>query len=360
MSKIGPKSLVTHSGQNAVFMGGDAFLLKDEFTTDDAAPLTSPRTCEPGPGTITAVETDGTLAISSGKLQIGAQSTPAWGDLGIYGTSTIARQAGRMLICDVTVDTAGILNICYWGKNASVDYTQMTSRGLHVNAGVAYLLNAAGSGPQIATVSNGVTYQWALILRTAGMCILIKGGAFTEWELLYVVDDDTDTNLRPAYAAYDTAHSIDNFRVPTQLWEPTTIINQSLASGATVDTGEADTTGTWEVTDTSGTQQGWIRKADATNGWYWEQNATDFEIIELVSGTPTTRATSSHAHPGAAYTVHACCKDEEITCFTDEANRITYGSAASNKTATIQGNKQSTAAVTVEAFARVQSSFPAV
>ena len=37
--------------------GGVEFLLRDEFTTPDAAPITSPRTCEPGPGTLTFVDT---------------------------------------------------------------------------------------------------------------------------------------------------------------------------------------------------------------------------------------------------------------------------------------------------------------
>lgn len=49
-------------------------LLYDEFTTSDAAPITDPRTCEPGPGTLDAVDAS-VASIDTGELAItGAQS----------------------------------------------------------------------------------------------------------------------------------------------------------------------------------------------------------------------------------------------------------------------------------------------
>jgi len=44
------------------------YLLYDEFITPDAAPLTSPRTCEPGPGTLAITDTASVLSISGGQL----------------------------------------------------------------------------------------------------------------------------------------------------------------------------------------------------------------------------------------------------------------------------------------------------
>ena len=38
------------------------YLLRDEFTTDESAPATSPMAAEPGPGTSTLVQTDGSFA----------------------------------------------------------------------------------------------------------------------------------------------------------------------------------------------------------------------------------------------------------------------------------------------------------
>ena len=44
------------------------YLLHDEFTTAESAPLTSPRTCEPGPGLGAAVDTAPVLSIAGGAL----------------------------------------------------------------------------------------------------------------------------------------------------------------------------------------------------------------------------------------------------------------------------------------------------
>lgn len=44
------------------------FLLRDRFLTPDAAPLTSPRICEPGPGSFVIVDSGNRLSIQDGKL----------------------------------------------------------------------------------------------------------------------------------------------------------------------------------------------------------------------------------------------------------------------------------------------------
>lgn len=55
------------------------YLLNDQFTTDAAAPLASPRTCEPGPGTLTLVQNDGQFSISGGEVGVsGAGDTRLW------------------------------------------------------------------------------------------------------------------------------------------------------------------------------------------------------------------------------------------------------------------------------------------
>lgn len=46
---------------------GITYLLRDLFVSDDAAPITSPRTCEPGPGTLTT-NTPANASISGGEL----------------------------------------------------------------------------------------------------------------------------------------------------------------------------------------------------------------------------------------------------------------------------------------------------
>lgn len=70
------------------------YLLLDRFTTDRAAPLPSPRSCEPGPGTLTISDPASVLSISGEKFYV--NGTPAQ-DSGFYSPQ-FARQVGRLLL----------------------------------------------------------------------------------------------------------------------------------------------------------------------------------------------------------------------------------------------------------------------
>lgn len=82
--------------------GGITWLLRDEFTTDDAAPLTSPRTCEPGPGTLTVAETDGAvLSIASGEVNM-TGSGASYEHCQLYTPVAFPFAAGLMACFDFT------------------------------------------------------------------------------------------------------------------------------------------------------------------------------------------------------------------------------------------------------------------
>jgi hypothetical protein len=53
-------------------------LLHDEFTTEDPNPVASPRTCEPGPGTLVVVDSDAQLSIAGGRLRVDTDDTGDW------------------------------------------------------------------------------------------------------------------------------------------------------------------------------------------------------------------------------------------------------------------------------------------
>jgi hypothetical protein len=75
MSISSAKRLLLLSGETPL-----VYLLRDLFTTPDAAPITSPRTCEPGPGLMKITDTGDKFSISGGNL-VGAEGA-AWGDPG--------------------------------------------------------------------------------------------------------------------------------------------------------------------------------------------------------------------------------------------------------------------------------------
>jgi len=70
------------------------FDLRDLFTTAHAAPLVSPRTCEPGPGTLTLTDTGNKMTTSASSLVVtGAVS--AYTDPRITGATQL-RTPGRV------------------------------------------------------------------------------------------------------------------------------------------------------------------------------------------------------------------------------------------------------------------------
>lgn len=69
---------------------GLVYLLRDEFIVPDAAPLASPRTCEPGPGTLTVVDAAGKFSVAGGNLNVGTSGSgypsALYGDLASVGS----------------------------------------------------------------------------------------------------------------------------------------------------------------------------------------------------------------------------------------------------------------------------------
>ena len=78
-------------------------LLYDKFSTPDAAPITSPRTCEPGPGTLTFVQPSNQLSIANGKLVSAAVAEYA----GLASTGTLSVASGVASFAKITSWTSG-------------------------------------------------------------------------------------------------------------------------------------------------------------------------------------------------------------------------------------------------------------
>src|SRR3989338_7421083 len=78
------------------------FLLQDEFTTTASAPLTSPRTAEPGPGTLTITDTTNKLSILNSKAVFNLNT---FGDPALWSTTSFTRTAGRASISKVVLST---------------------------------------------------------------------------------------------------------------------------------------------------------------------------------------------------------------------------------------------------------------
>lgn len=373
------------------------YLLRDEFLTTEAAPLVSPRTAEPGPGTLTLVQTDGEFSIVGGKVNFPVPGDSAGRDQGFYHTEGIARVPGRMVLLKQTYDTldgwAGLslekqARIWEYVTGGDVEgYFGMTPAGV---------INGEG-GANIGSYAIDTEYDCAFVLRADGHFMFIKGGDYTEWTLLCTRTGETTT---PLYANW-TNHSsksgtLDSFRIPSSVWRPTPLASDSFNRTNSSDLGSTDGAGAEEIggdgkvwTKTQGTGGGYdldkleiksnkltstdatagenvfatvdvgasdiliegafvpngyieptIRFQDSDNLWSLSVNATvnKFQIFERLGGTSTERAVASVTiNAGTSYYILGVADDETITAYLDGTNRITYGSAAGLKTKTEHG-----------------------
>lgn len=188
--------------------GNIEYFVLDEFCTTDSSPIATPRTAEPGPGTGTVVQVDGTLAITSEELVFTAQGTPVWGDLGIYyGART--RLPGMML--------AGTLNLTTWeesgfGWNTAAAVPNLTTAEHSV---YGHATDGQVASQALANLRAGLSlstdYKYAIILRATGAWYYIYDG--NDWLLAVVEDAGATATLYPAISVLDGAGDVPTFRV---------------------------------------------------------------------------------------------------------------------------------------------------
>lgn len=277
-----------------------AYDMRDDFTTNDDAPITSPRTAEPGPGTGTAVDTGNNFSIASGQLTFSTRvgdndprlfygsvakpnlNSPSALVKGFVGKVTPGRL--RMGFGDVTTARPA---------EAAINVFS-TTLGVHPN----------GASLTLATVT-GVEHQVAGFLRRFGVYFLVKGGAYSEWTLVYVDNQDLATTLYPGISENVTgsatlANTLRVCNLPVTNFSSFALVDTRVAgkvSASQTFTHTADC-GIELTIDEMVTGVNIIelvfRKQDATNYWSIQINASgDCNLIETVAGSPTTRGTSS-------------------------------------------------------------------
>lgn len=299
-------------------LGGRAsitYLFRDEFTTDAAAPLATPRTAEPGPGTLTLVQTDGQFSISGGELVFPAQTTSAWGDQGFYGDA-LTSAAGRALFSEVTLTTVKAIYLCSLGGTANVSNAS-DGPGIYMNSGSVLSLRVITSPEIVAPVNLSVAtkYKLAVVLQSAGALYFVQGGAFTSWTLVFLHAVATAATLYPRIANYSAAGSVNRFAVrdlPAPFTTDHGIATLDVAGPAdqTEYTGDADgiidlTVTAPGVLDGSATTRcGFYYRADADLSPAWHcyvdgLGAFNVDSIDA-AGTRTNRITAASVIAGGA------------------------------------------------------------
>ena len=233
------------------------YLLRDEFHSPLAAGSVNGTDAEPGPGTRVVTDAENKISIAGGVLTCaGGKVIPAWGDPA-YWLDAVARIAGRALITEVTfTNIGGNVRIGYDDDQAAhPQWTFLFSHGIisTLNAGVPTAVGAFAAA----------TYKLVIVMRASGLFYFIKGGAFTEWTLLYTFATSATSPLYPANSCRDIAgaYTDDYFRIPQELWLPRPLLSDSFnrangALGITDQEGHAEANG--------GGGRAWINRVGTT------------------------------------------------------------------------------------------------
>jgi hypothetical protein len=317
------------------------YLLRDEFITDRPVGSVNGTPCEPGPGT-RDVEDNGTgVSISGGELVL-----IAVGQSGCTRIGQVPATPGRMLRFHMRpsapYNIGGFSNVADGAfENGMVDFFSSSNIILY-DAGIGNVNLAVGS------FAASTDYHVAVVLGAGGKFYgLLKGGAFSNWTLLYPgYGKDNWINPYVGIAPYDAAAS-SYIRVPSNLWLPTPIAYDTFTR-ANGSLGSTETTGpdgqscaarTWttqlgtvaisgnkaKATALSGgraiatiegskadvvaalaltrgtTGAGLIvRYVDNSNYWYWTHDGTNAKLIERLADTETTKITAAQTYSAGA------------------------------------------------------------
>lgn len=262
MVALSPATIITNLFLSGVIVPV-IYLLKDQFTTTLAAGSVNGTAAEPGPGTRTVVDTQSKLSIASGHIAIsGGKATPAYGDPLLYYASQ-ARAAGRALMADVTPYTAGD-DGAFVGWHLGSSFTSGASiKGvIYFQNGGTILSYNGSAAPTIGAWVTATAYAVAIIIKSTGYYILVKGGIYTNYTLLWMDTTITTDPVTPVCDVYSIQIDLDNFRIPDSLYLPPcaaydtfTRANGALGTSETAGpdgqavTGRAwtDQIGTWEI-----------------------------------------------------------------------------------------------------------------
>jgi hypothetical protein len=211
-----------------ILFGGaqERYLLRDDFSDTLAAGSVN-GTVAPGLGTVaqrtrTVVDIENKLSQANGlSVYAGGKAAPAWGDPGRWYGS-FPRVPGLMILFKI-VPISGLM-----GTGYSVAQSGVVS-GIEFRWTGGSL--TIGNAPVLFSYTGGVIYTVAIILRSTGYMVFLKGGVFASWMLLFV-ENKTNTGQYPAFPNYNSTNTLDYVYIPVSHWLPTPLASDGMVSAA--------------------------------------------------------------------------------------------------------------------------------
>ena len=311
--------------------------LEDRFTTADPAPVASPRTCEPGPGTLTISDPTSKLSITGGALtasgNVGSANPLAY-------SPTIVRSAGAGYWWRVKLNSGTSLVLLVGMRNTT--FAPTTYSFILPD----YTLYDNAINPQPGdSFAVGTVYDLVLILRATGAYYFAKGGAYATWTLIWVSGTGTTTPLYPLISAGSASGSWEIRDIQAMTFKGAfetayglaTYHSASPASGVTGNmTGDAFVHFTW-TPQVGETLNLYIRRTDDDNCWIvrCSQAGGTIKLIQRQGGTETERSSKAVTWTaGVAVLIAVRAVGTSISTYTNAVRRNLYSSATFNQTAT--------------------------
>ena len=324
------------------------YLLQDEFITNQSAPLTSPRTCEPGPGTATIVDTTNKMSIASTQLTIVSVGVTNFTDPRIdFAGQT--RAAGLAFVFAMKITTTGVLS--GWAGTHTGGSGEIKHAIFAITIGQAF--NSWDGANQMAltgfgTIASNTWYKVAVVLISTGAYLFVKGGAFGPWTLLWRFLQVNTATMFPTLRGNTAENAVYERVGVTQLGSPFTtdegIASQNVASPTTA-TNYAATAD--QIVDMTLTAAATIltvggvrfRVQDSSNYWImYFDTAGAFKVDSVVAGTPTNRVNVAGVIAGSGTrTMRAIMMGSSLDFYTLNSTTWTKrGSAITNSTLSTQ------------------------
>lgn len=283
---------------------GLTWLVQDDFTTPEAAPLASPRTTEPSGDLLTLVQVTGQYSISPGgtlNFPAGAQ-----GNQGIL-SAAIGRDAGIALIVRGLVHDLANVNsgLAFWKQDANVNSgTVGNAYGIRAGNGTSNFSIRDNTSALFVVAPNlavSTTYHTAIIMRSTGAIMAIKGGVWTGWHIVWVSPSTLAATLYGMINNTTAVGAMTRFGIIDLPANGYTVFDgdNGLASYSDAtplqgDSGTHDANGTiYHVVDSLpavGETKFAFRMQDANNYWWIGISATgQLALYETVAGVDTNR-----------------------------------------------------------------------
>lgn len=215
--------------------GGVSYELRDDFSMDVAAGSVNGTDAAPGPGSRVVVDTNDKISISSGLLNFAAGETANDG----LWLDAITRAAGRIIMAEITfADTNGT-------PGFGVDTNQATSirDRFYCSSSGSLRVQPDGGSTIVVGSYTAVSHYLAVIMRASGLYWLIRGGSYSNWNLLWISSSGSAAGY-PGLQSVGTAgiFTSDFLRVPFASFLPAPIAYDTFTRDNS-SLGESETTG---------------------------------------------------------------------------------------------------------------------